>query len=1124
MRTNKILTSLVQEVSRHGNAIGQMRPSSNDRTRDEEGSKKESPSRDQHHSYRHRFHLPGHQHRHQKSKESSQKISSESGLKRPRTDYDRGTSPEGGPRRTNTELSPKSVAQMPTRRQLQVRATSPLPPSDQSPADSGSGKHKGFFSKVLGKAKGTDPLKSLPHSQKSLQDPPTPSIAVKPDPFAKRDRDPSIATIDSQTTIKPPSSLGSIGRKESRGILQGGKFGPTRRGHRDHGSREEERMPMPPSSESYWALDTDLTSMEGIVSKPPDPAKAVDKLQRYENESWDITPGGTAYPAGWDAPDSWAVKKVGDEDMTTLREMDEEGTSVHVDDTGMPHGVRVFRIDQTFATLSTGVNTTAEEILQILGKKSFLQDELNTYQIVMRKQDLQRQLAPNERPIAIQRRLLEQAGYQASDHIEEVGREDNSYLCRFTFVPTKISGFYSLEKDPGLSRLPRFRDIDLSSRSLVTIPISLYSKSGEIHSLNLSRNLALDIPKDFIQACSALRQLYFTGNEAWQLPPSICLATKLTTLDISNNRLEQLDHADLGHLTALVALRCASNKLTTLPPSFVNFSALRQLDISSNYFKTLPSLIFSLRSLRHLDISFNEIESLPAEIGQLKNLEKLQLTNNKLSGSLPSEIENLQDLKELDIRHNKLQNIDVLFRLRQLENLFIGHNQILKLDGSLQNIKVISAEHNPMTRFNLTTPTPSLTLLDLQDGKLLELEETLFERLPNLKKLTLDKNQLRSLPSQIGALRKLNWLSISRNGLSALPINIGCLTELEHLDLHECNIRTLPAEIWCCSSLKTLNVSSNILESFPKLSPTLQPPTMELLSQPSSSSIPLSPAEDYIGRPEEYDGRRPSQSSSGLLSVGTSPGGSVRKGSIASVFGPNGRQPSLVPRTATADGIAPITRKDSNLNTRVASTFAVCLRTLHLADNRLEDDCFDMITMMPQLRVLNLSYNELDDIPQNALRKWPNLQELYLSGNELNSLPGDDLVRMDTHPLRVLHLNGNKFQTLPAELGKVRRLSVLDVGSNSLKYNVTNWRYDWNWNSNTALKYLNFSGNKSTRSHQLQQTCESQSPRADGRDIDDSVGTGRDRRSSCKELRDFCRRHDLWHGRHPWPVRASFHH
>lgn len=129
-----------------------------------------------------------------------------------------------------------------------------------------------------------------------------------------------------------------------------------------------------------------------------------------------------------------------------------------------------------------------------------------------------------------------------------------------------------------------------------------------------------------------------------------------------------------------------------------------------------------------------------------------------------------------------------------------------------------------------------------------------------------------------------------------------------------------------------------------------------------------------------------------------------------------------------------------------------------LGDNRLGDDCFENISLLTELRCLNLSYNEIYEIPTSFLSRLSQLTELYLSGNELTSLPADDLERLGT--LKVLHLNCNKLQTIPAELGKIRRLHVLDVGSNSLKYNISNWPYDWNWNWNLDLKYLSLSGNK----------------------------------------------------------------
>lgn len=73
-----------------------------------------------------------------------------------------------------------------------------------------------------------------------------------------------------------------------------------------------------------------------------------------------------------------------------------------------------------------------------------MQDGLRDYQIVMRKNGVQRILGPNERPLKIQKRLLEQAGYTEDDHIDEIGREDHSYMCRFTFMMSRMGNNYSL--------------------------------------------------------------------------------------------------------------------------------------------------------------------------------------------------------------------------------------------------------------------------------------------------------------------------------------------------------------------------------------------------------------------------------------------------------------------------------------------------------------------------------------------------------------------------------------------------------------------------------------------------------------------------------------------------------
>lgn len=101
----------------------------------------------------------------------------------------------------------------------------------------------------------------------------------------------------------------------------------------------------------------------------------------------------------------------------------------------------MFRADSTFATLSCRLQASVTEVLHLLGRKSFLQDDLKNYQIVMKKNGLLRILGPNERPLKIQKRVLEQAGYTEDDHLEEIGREDHGYLCRFTFMMSRMGGY-----------------------------------------------------------------------------------------------------------------------------------------------------------------------------------------------------------------------------------------------------------------------------------------------------------------------------------------------------------------------------------------------------------------------------------------------------------------------------------------------------------------------------------------------------------------------------------------------------------------------------------------------------------------------------------------------------------
>lgn len=1012
----------------------------------------------------HKLRLPGHRHNRSKDDIKTPDISQPYPLRPVTSREDSSISV----RRSEHQIPSALSSAFTSRTTLVPRSSSPTPSAHSEMSrdtitqrSPGATKPRSILGKLRRKDKTErtvpEALRDLPASTTSLQ----PSIKSAKIPRVE----PSPGNIK-KVGSGAGSGKDSTSKKEHGGRIpfKSSKRAPTNidqpRGKDPNDARADAVM-----NEALWNLDTDLEHMEGIIShqQPPmtPPTGEIHAGWPGDDPSQESRESDS-FAGAWDAPDSWAVKRIGDECIGRLRELDENGNLPKDENTGPPYCVRIFRVDSTFAVLSVNLNTTVSEIIQILGKKTFLLDELDNYHIVMRKHDTSRQLDPQERPLFIQKRLLEQAGYTESDRLEDVGREDNSYLCRFTFLPAKMSGYSSLEKDPGFSKMQKFSHIDLQGRNLITIPITLYQKATEIISLNLSRNLSLDVPKDFIQACTNLREIKYTSNEAWRLPPSLSLASRLTMLDISNNRLEQLENAELYKLASLQGLRLSNNKLTQLPSYFGQYRALRSLNLSSNSLSEFPDFLCDVRTLVDLDISFNSISSLP-KIGQLTCLERLWATNNKLSGSFPLSLSNLVNLREIDVRFNALDSIDVMSQLPRLECLMVGHNSISAFEGSFPKIRVLHMNHNPVTRFGMNAPVPTLSILNLASAKLAQLPDDLFQKISGLTKLILDKNHFTSLSLQIGKLYRLEHLSVARNALDELPSEIGRLAELRYLDVRENNLGRLPQEIWHARRLETLNVSSNVLDAFPKPGAPLPAhngdiPNMDGSTPGSTPGLSTSLSYEELGKLEGFAARRPSQAS-GYLSTGTSPANSQRKGSMTSGYGgTSARKTSVASRTPTEGTLTPISRKDSSLSNRIITTFAGSLRHLFLADNRLSDDIFDELALLPELRIVNVSYNLIYDIPPRTIRRWQHLAELYLSGNDLTSLPAEDLEEVSS--LKVLHINGNKFQVLPAELGKVSKLAILDVGSNLLKYNVSNWPYDWNWNWNHNLKYLNLSGNK----------------------------------------------------------------
>lgn len=731
----------------------------------------------------------------------------------------------------------------------------------------------------------------------------------------------------------------------------------------------------------------------------------------------------------WTAPESWAVEKDGEEEAdvggNSSSEESTRDTTSSFNSSGLSSKrksrrksnhprklpsrsndrvrVRIYRADGSYHVAPISIHSTVAELTPSLNQKLFAHKERETHKLYLKERGRERVLAPTERPAAIVIRRLEQAGYDQADSLTFLGAEDMTFLMKFVYKSQLLG--------PAAEELTfdAFDLVDLTGCSLPTIPIVLHQNASSIVYLNLSRNPMVEIPLDFIQSCTTLRDLKLCSMAMKKVPQSVRHSTSLHRLDLSCNRIVDLDDAGLDRIPELSSLRLQNNRIEQLPWYFPRLKFLNFLNISNNKFVNVPSVICQLPCLVELDMSFNMITELPEEIGRLTTLERLILIGNQVV-KLPEECRNLVNLQLLDCRRNNISDISIAYTLPKLQILYADHNSVHALHLSIgPSLSVLDASHNDITFLKFAPSSPpqishTLTLLDVSYAKLSSLDTFDFSQLPALQTLKLDHNELRTLPDTLGDLSHLIHLSCCDNKLVSLPSTIGLLQRLETLDAHNNSLTELPVSLWNCASLIHINVTSNLLASW-------HDPPGDNLVAPAPSGITLEiPSSSSAG----HTPRKPSNATY-TMSIHSAPG-------------------------------------------RALPPLAYSLERLSIGENRLTEEAIPPLTILKELRVLNLSFNEIQELPSAFLRNLQQLEELYLSGNQLTSIPTEDLVKMTR--LSVLFLNGNKFQTLPAELGKIPSLTIIDAGSNLLRYNIHNWEFDWNWNFNCNLKYLNLSGNK----------------------------------------------------------------
>ncbi|XP_052862861.1 protein artichoke [Anopheles cruzii] len=569
--------------------------------------------------------------------------------------------------------------------------------------------------------------------------------------------------------------------------------------------------------------------------------------------------------------------------------------------------------------------------------------------------------------------------------------------------------------------LPSLKELYLQDNGITEIFHGAFHRTPSLKLVHLENNYLRRVhPESFLQASgSGVETVHLQQNEIGRVEELRSLLDALPMLrflDLSHNKLESIPFGALrGHGTleqlylnqnrirmierdafmampGLRELRLQNNSLTDqLPMPFWNLPGLKGIDISYNGFRRMdPNLLVGVPSLRRLDISGNALSAIePSAFGHTPLLETVNISSNELTLIHPGTFRELSHMFELDAGDNRLQEFIPGLPVA-VERINLQRNRIAQLPAPASKLWDL----------------PNLRMLDLSGNELTRLPRAVFQPTPQLRLLSLARNQLQSVDDgSLLGLGRLEVLNLQDNRVLALHER--CFSPLENL--------------------RDLNLQGNRIEVL----------VDNLLD-----------ANAFL---EQFDASRNS-----IVDIS---GKAFRNSRSLQTLDLSSNQLRELPESLS--GLAELRDLDLSYNqlTELSPNVLVSWRNLEelkVSNNKVNQLHQGSLRNLPLLQYLDLSSNELTLLEHGALRNLPELQELVLADNKLTELkervfedlPSLQAVHLQQNNLRYispysfyrspsivyLNLSSNQFRSLDSVgLRSVRNLEVLDLTANGIR-------------------------------------------------------------------------------------------
>ncbi|XP_008191941.2 insulin-like growth factor-binding protein complex acid labile subunit [Tribolium castaneum] len=304
-------------------------------------------------------------------------------------------------------------------------------------------------------------------------------------------------------------------------------------------------------------------------------------------------------------------------------------------------------------------------------------------------------------------------------------------------------------------------------------------------------------------------------------------AEKITTLNASYNKIDELKDEALADLRSLRVVDLSFNRLAQIGTGLKNLKSVEEVYMNNNQLTQIEKNDFEpLQKLRILNLAHNFLVSIKSPLFFL-HLQELYLNNNRLKSINAQEFVRLPSLRILKIGNNLFETLSDNHLFNQLEEFHGENNQIKALNGhilnKLENLKMVNLSNNALKNIEGDTFATSnrIKVVDLSSNKLAKIDPRNFRNMNNVSFLNLYNNSLTQEViscDNLQNLMQLNVLDLSYNEISEIyTCTFRKLEKLQKLSLLANHLKTIPPSAFqTLHNLQELNLAHNQLTEIPE--------------------------------------------------------------------------------------------------------------------------------------------------------------------------------------------------------------------------------------------------------------------------------------------------------------------